>query len=242
MVRTYSRKKPSRYTPEQLKAAVEAVNRGEVKLCQASRKYGIPLTTLGDHAKRGLTRIGAGSPTILTENEEKEIVVSVQVLQEIGFGLTKELVGVVVRDYLKDQEFRPNPFKEGVPGRDWWSRFLKRWSSELSVRKPQHLPTHRVVSATVAVLDSWFLHVRAVLEKAGLDTLPLDELQKYLWNCDETGFSTSVASKKILAKRGEKDVQETLGGSGRDYITVLGAGSADGTRLPPFVVYKAKNL
>ena len=105
---------------------------------------------------------------------------------------------MVVRDYLKDQEFRPNPFKEGVPGRDWWSRFLKRWSSELSVRKPQHLPTHRAVSATVEVLDSWFLRVRAVLEKAGLDTLPLYELQKYLWNCDETGFSTSVASKKSL--------------------------------------------
>ena len=51
-----------------------------------------------------------------------------------------------------------------------------------------------------------------------------------------------MASKKILAKRGEKDVQETLGGSGRDYITVLGVGSADGTRLPPFVVNKAKNL
>ena len=45
-----------------------------------------------------------------------------------------------------------------------------------------------------------------------------------------------------LAKRGKKDVQDTLGGSGRDYITVLGAGCADGTRLPPFVAYKGKNL
>lgn len=51
-----------------------------------------------------------------------------------------------------------------------------------------------------------------------------------------------MASKKILAKRGEKDVQETLGGSGCEYITVLGAGCADGTRLPPFVVYKGKDF
>ena len=61
---------------------------------------------------------------------------------------------------------------------------------------------------------------------------------------DETGFCTSVAMKKILAKRarGEKDVYETLGGSGYNYITVLGAGCADGTGLLPFVVYKGKNL
>ena len=62
-----------------------------------------------------LQRIGAGAPTILTAREEKEIVVSLQVLQEIGFGLTRDLVGMVIRDYLNDQPFRPNPFRNGVP-------------------------------------------------------------------------------------------------------------------------------
>ena len=33
--------------------------------------------------------------------------------------MTKELVGTVIRDYLSDQPFRPNPFKDGLPGRDW---------------------------------------------------------------------------------------------------------------------------
>ena len=37
-------------------------------------------------------------------------------------------------------------------------------------------------------------------------------------------------------------MHDTLGGSGREYITVLAAGCADGTRLPPYVVYKGKNL
>ena len=35
---------------------------------------------------------------------------------------------------------------------------------------------------------------------------------------------------------------ETGGGTGREYITVLGCGAADGTRLPPYTVYKGKNL
>ena len=63
------------------------------------------------------------APTVLTHAEEKEIVVSLQVLQEIGFGLTKELAGLVIRDYLRDQPFRPNPFNDGIPGRDWGSCF-----------------------------------------------------------------------------------------------------------------------
>ena len=60
----------------------------------------IPLTTLGDHVKRGVTRIGAGAPTVLTKEEEREVVATTQVLQQMGFGLTKELVGIVIKDYL----------------------------------------------------------------------------------------------------------------------------------------------
>ena len=31
---------------------------------------------------------------------------------------------------------------------------------------------------------------------------------------------------------------ETSGGSGREFQTVLAAGAVDGTRLPPFILYK----
>ena len=91
-------------------------------------------------------------------------------------------------------------------------------------------------------MDAWFHQVDKLYEKTDLTSLPTNELQHYIWNCDETGFCTSAAVSKILAKRGDKDVQVTMGGSGRDYITVLACGCADGTHLPPYVVYKGKNL
>ena len=56
--------------------------------------------------------VGAGRPTILTPVEEKEIVVTCQVLQEFGYGLTREIVTDVVSTFLKDQK-RPSPFKDG---------------------------------------------------------------------------------------------------------------------------------
>ena len=226
---------------ETLKVALEAVKNGGMKYLTAERKCGVPHSTLFDHIKGCYKKLGAGAPTILTHEEEREIVISLQVLQESGFGLTKELVGVIVRNYLKDQPFRPNPFRSGVPGKDWWSRFLKWWARELTVRKPQHLLTHRATTSEDMICQ-WFQRVENMFVKTGLNHLSPNDLQHRIWNCDESGFCTSTTSKKILAKRGEREVHETVGGSGQEYINVLAAGCADGIRLPPFVVYKGKHL
>ena len=94
----------------------------------------------------------------------------------VGFGLMKELVGMVIRDYLADLPDRPNPFVNGVPGKDWWQLFLKRWQSELSVQKPQQLPAHRALSATPEVLDQWFKQVENLFKATGLSASPADEL------------------------------------------------------------------
>lgn len=92
----------------------------------------------------------------------------------------------------------------------------------------------------VQVLDRWFQGFQLLLEE--LQMLDMPDLASRLWNTDETGFCTAVASSRVLARRGAKQVHETAGGSGRDYITVLGAGAADGVRLPPYILYKGVNL
>ena len=200
MTRTYKRKRPQKYTEEQLLAAIDVVKLQKEKVTAAARKYNIPVTTLNDHTKGRFCKIGAGAPTVLTEAEEKEIVVTLQVFQEMRFGLTKKLAGVVIRDYLKDQPDRPNPFCCGLPGKDWWNGFLKCWKKSLSVRQPQHLSTHRAASATPEVIDTWFKRVGKVFREAELSKLDPKELKHRIWNCDETGFYMSASAKKILAK------------------------------------------
>lgn len=103
MTRNYKQKKRVKYCEEQLAAAIDAVKVQKMSVTLAAKKFNIPVTTLYDHTKGRFTKIGAGAPTVLSPMEEKEVVVSLQVLQDIGFGLTKELAGVVVRNYLKDQ-------------------------------------------------------------------------------------------------------------------------------------------
>ena len=70
-------------------------------------------------------------------------------MQELGFPLTKEFVGVALRDYLKDKG-RDDRFRNGIPGIDWWAGFFKR-HPKLVERKPEHLPTCRAKAANPEV-------------------------------------------------------------------------------------------
>ena len=227
------------YSAESLKSAIAEVQVGESSVRAIANKYGIPSNTLHDHVHGTSKQIGASGPTVLQRSEEKEIAVACVSLAEMGFGITRKLVQVVLFDYLKDNDI-PNPFKGGVPGKDWWQRFMRRWPM-LSERKPQHLTLKRAEAGDRKIISAWFDQVNEVITKAKLN--PKDPaIATRLWNCDETAFCTSVSSKKLIARRGMKVVHEIGGGSGRQYITVHCAGSANGERLPPFILYKGKNM
>jgi hypothetical protein len=222
-----------------MRAAINEVkDRREVSIRSIAVKYGIPPTTLYGHINQTATSIGAGKPSVLTHDEEQEIIYCCQVLQELGFAITKDSVTSIVCQYLSDTQ-RPNPFVNSVPGKKWWSLFLKRWPT-LVQRKPQHLPKQRALAGNPTAVQEYFSKVQALLER--LDIVDVDDLAKRLWNCDESGISTAVASNAVLARRGSRWVHETGGGSGREMITILGCGSAAGDRLPPYILYKGKHL
>ena len=194
--------------------------------------------SLRDHFKNPGLKIGSGHQTVFSNSEEKQIVAALQALEKIGFGLTRDLASVVIHDYLADQPDRVNPFKDC----SWQGMVMNRWAKELSVRKPGYLPTQRAVASSSEVLYEWYDKVEKRLEETGLSALTNEEFKKRLWNCDESAFCLSATSKRIFCKRGERDVHETVCGSGREYITILGAACANGTRLPPYIVYKGKHL
>ena len=61
-----------------MQQAVQRV-RKELSMNKASKLYGIPVTTLHDHVHTLSSPRRAGRPTILTYNEEKDIVYACQV-------------------------------------------------------------------------------------------------------------------------------------------------------------------
>ena len=204
-----------------------------------ARKYGIPHSTLHDHLEGKFEKVGRGGPTVLTAAEERQIVQACIALADMGFGVTRELVAKIVHDYVQENGIA-NPFTDGVPGRDWWQRFLKRWPS-LSERKPQHLSKKRAEAGHEDIINGWFDRLERLFKTVDLDSSD-PAIANRLWNCDETAFSMSASASKLLVRRGTRAVHEIGGGSGREYTTVHCAGSASGERLPPFLLYKGKNL
>ena len=68
-------------------------------------------------------RIGSGAPTVPQQSDEQQIVLTCQVLADMGFGATRKLLETVVADYIRKNGIQ-TPFVNGIPGKDWWQRFM----------------------------------------------------------------------------------------------------------------------
>ena len=139
----------NKWTDVQLQMALAAVRKEEMKAHAAALKYGIPSSTFYDHLQGRSKKRYGGPPTVLSHEEEGEIVAACQILQEFGFPLTRGIVGTIVADYLRECK-RSNPFKNSTPQEDWWHGFLRRWPT-LSEGKPQHLQKCRAEGASFKV-------------------------------------------------------------------------------------------
>ena len=153
---------------------------------------------------------------MLSREEERDVVLTCISLQELGFGLTRATVGRVIKDYLLSNG-RLNPFRQGIPGYDWWQGFLRRWPI-VSERKLEHLFVHRAQAATKSKLQQWF---EFLAEKLSNPQIPVEDRHGRLWNYDEAGFFTDLTSKRVLSQRGAHNVYHTSGGSGKQMYIVM---------------------
>ena len=68
-----------------------------------------------------------------------------------------------------------------------------------------------------------------------------DKHPERVFNADETSFCLSGRPTKVVARKGTKCPQYTVGGSGKENITVQVCTSAVG-KLPPYVIYSRQRL
>ena len=238
MVRNYKKKgDKGKWNEEDMIAAIEAVKVEKITVYEASKRFKIPRETLRSRViGKVILKARTGRPTTLTENEEAEIVETCQIFAEWGFGLRKEDVKGVVADFCRKLK-RTNPFKQGVPGDDWWGGFMRRHPA-LVRRKPQALQMVRAQCSRVEIVNHWFIECL----KPALDFLKLHNHPERIFNVDEVGFPLSGRPTSVLVKKGMKSPQSLIPGSGRDNITVQVCCSASGDLLPPYVIYTGQRL
>lgn len=123
--------------------------------------------------------------------------------------------------------------------RDWFSSFMNRWSSELTVMKTMKLEKIRSKGCTKAVvgknersgmfniefvvLEKWFERLHSVMTKLNLFNRP-----NAIWNVDESGFGDDPGRRQVVVKRSSKYAISSHSGSGKNYNTILMCTSATG--------------
>lgn len=181
-------------------------------------------------------QFGAGRPTSLTIDEERSLVNMIITLQSYGWPMTEEKLEDFVKNYVESMGTK-TPFKNNQPGHDWFLAFRKRWKTELSMRKPEILTVARAKSTTYEVHRNFMNFI-------GKSYVDLEITQpEQVWNCDETGMNTNpTRGQLVLARRGAKDVFHLAPNEGKAQFTVMFCGNAAGNMLPPFIIFKGKEI
>ncbi|XP_065642543.1 uncharacterized protein LOC136074166 [Hydra vulgaris] len=152
-----------------------------------------------------------------------------------GWGFNRGEVNDLVQDFLKTNSIDTS-FIDSRPNKGWLHIFLQR-NPKITPRKTEHLSNPRSHAEYPETIKIWFDLVKKTLKNTGINNLP-----SQIFSSDESGFITDPKEQIILAKRGASRVSQRIGGSGREQITVNCACSACGHVLPPYIIYKGKNL
>ena len=238
MPRTYVPKKPRIDQDNFMKACDEVLN-GKMTRCAAADHYSISKTTLLRHLNTPKeTKLVQGRNTELSADEEKYIVLAIQYCSDLGWPLGKDQVLDIVAEYVKSTN-KKTRFKNGRPGYEWFTAFKKRHQSVLTIRKPETVTSARAKGLNQKILEEFFTLYKNVLttNSNGLLNSPTR-----IFNLDETGLSTDPKLHRLFFRKGVRDAQAILPSEGKAMYTTMFCVNAAGEYLPPYVIYKAKNL
>ena len=115
-----------------------------------------------------------------------------------------------------------------MPGRNWVKGFLNR-HTRLAVRRANLIKRARAELSRETVEDFFNNYTQVAYD------IPPENI----FNYDETNLRDEPKAVKALFRRGIK-YAEKVGDSSKSAISIMFCGTAAGTLLPPYVVYKSK--
>ncbi|GFO48476.1 Jerky protein [Plakobranchus ocellatus] len=218
MVRNYKKKETgARRNLSECQEMIDAFNavmNQQMSINQASKYYKVNKKSLMRRT-RGEVPVNAsvGFQTALSPLHERKLASCTKLMPEWGWGFTSEEIKDVVQEFVTKNKMQ-TPFKDVCPGYDWLQNFLKRYP-EIVQRKTEQFSNARARAEDPEVLTHWFQLLDDVLVQAGIKDMPAQ-----IFNTDETGFVTDPKADIVLAARGSKRVNQSIGGSGRKQVTL----------------------
>lgn len=199
---------------------------------KAALLFNVPRSTLRDRLS-GKIAVGAkpGRKPLLNVTLEQKLIdyASNRAKLGIGFGKTQFLhyAGSLARKYNVR-------FKNGVPTNRWWSNLKSRHGNKFTLRQPEGTASVRHQCMDKVKVTKYFAALNQVMTENGLLVHP-----ESIWNMDETGLQLDVKPRKVVAKKGTKNLHSRTSGN-RESITVIACVNAAGKYIPPQVIVKGK--
>lgn len=226
------------YDASLVDVVAESVKSGSLSLCQASKTYNIPKTTLHDRVNKKYFTSKIGKRTVLTDEEESRLEQWALHMSRIGFGRTRRELVQVVKQIL-DADGRKTPFVDNKPGRKWINNFFARHPS-LNLRTTVQLGKERAIINKEKIVK-WFEELeKYVTDEVGDPMLLQDPTRIY--NADESGISLcQTKNRKVIGETGAPVVYQ-YGNSDKTQMTIMAAASAVGHYIQPMIIYPGQRF
>ena len=235
MVRNYKKKNNNNtYDQKTLETALEALKTSSIR--KVAKDMSIPYTTVQRWHNNPKISVGPGRPTVLTASEEDLIVTALLFTAKCGFPQDRGEVKDMVQSFIKHTG-RETPFQDGRPGRDWIVSFEKRHHNKLRKRWPELLSTARAKGMTQENVSNFYKMYENVLKEHNLFDKPW-----VLFNIDETGLTADKNNYMVYVGREVKNAYVLAPPGSKTMYTVLFCISASGQYMPPYTIYKSKNM
>jgi len=223
-----------------LQEALATVRSGEHSCHMASIAFDVPRQTLYDRYNGKAPRKQAQeSRQVLSHAEEKELVRWITELTITGYP-PRHITLLEMAEELRKRRLRTinghdvSYVEYPLIGRDWIRCFLSR-HLELSSITTRTIDASRIKSATPEAIDHYFNELQRVVSEFNI-------LPENTYNMDESGFSIGdiEASKCIIDSQIQQSFQAKPGR--QEWVSTVECVCADGTLIPPLVIFKAENL
>jgi transposase-like protein len=211
-------------------AEIESLEPGESFSYRAlAKKYGVVRSTL-TRRHQALTTTRAASALNrrkLHPDQERALVRYIEKLTERRIPPTRAMI----------QNFASEIAKEPV-SESWVTRFINQYSDQLISRWVTGMDRDRHNADSASKYKLYFELLQAKITEYNI-------LLSNTYNMDEKGFLIGITgrSKRVFSRRmyEKKEVVESLQDSSREWITTVASICADGSALPPSLIFESAN-
>jgi hypothetical protein len=198
-------------------------------ICSIAKKHGVDRTTLSRQWK-GIQR---------SSWQYHEDVMKISPLQEVE--LVKHIQDLTRRRLQPTRSMISN-YAEAVAGVEvlpsWITRFLNRHNTSITNRWTTAMDSVRHAANLYEKYNCYFNLLNEALEEYNI-------LPQNIYNMDEKGFMLGKAgrSKRVFDRDMwiTKEVRQSLQDGSREWVALVGAICADGTSLPPALLFASKS-